>query len=123
MMYYAVKIHQLPSAQHITETGGNYSAVVRTNIILQIYNGAVVQMMLRWKMGCFLSTGTVLLTAKPSSLVMSRGIHCIFPVYSFVYIIFLPYGELTVQYLQNLTQFGSTLVNISFPFIQSKKCL
>lgn len=34
---------------------------------------------------------------------------------------FLPYGELTVRHLQNLTQFGSTLVNISFPFIKSKE--
>ncbi len=34
---------------------------------------------------------------------------------------FLPYGELTVRYLQNLSQFGSMLVNISFPFIQSKE--
>ncbi len=86
MIYYAVKIHQLSPAQHITET--------QEEIILlwcepTSYCTITEAQSYRWcsggKMACFLSTGTVLLTAKPSSPVMSRCNHCIFPVYSFVY--------------------------------------
>lgn len=78
--------NQQSPAQHITET--------QEEIILlwcepTSYCTITEAQSYRWcsggKMACFLSTGTVLLTAKPSSPVMSRCNHCIFPVYSFVY--------------------------------------
>lgn len=98
MIYYAVKIHQLSPAQHIT--GGNYSGVASQPHTAKLQrcrctdDAQVVKWVtfsVRVKQNNSVFDSKAILTCKMTSC----------------HITYLPYGELTVQHLPDLTQFGS----------------